>query len=128
MILLLDTHLVLWAAYEPGRLSAPARSALEDPVNDLVFSAASIWEVSIKAGLGRADFSADPAVLRRGLVETGYAELPVTAAHAAAVADLPPLHRDPFDRMLVAQARAEGFTLLTSDPLVAAYGSPTRLI
>ncbi|MFT4135275.1 type II toxin-antitoxin system VapC family toxin [Microbacterium sp.] len=128
MILLLDTHLLLWAAYEPARLSPGAREEIERESNELVFSAASIWEVSIEASLGRADFDADSRVLRRGLLENGYAELAVTGAHGAAVSDLPPLHRDPFDRILVAQARAEGSTLLTGDTLVAAYGSPVRLV
>lgn len=127
MILLLDTHLLLWAAYEPRRLPEAARKLIDDETNDLVFSAASIWEVTIKASLGRANFDIDSRVFRRGLLESGYIELPVTSAHATAVADLPGIHRDPFDRMLVAQSRVEGFTLLTNDDLVAAYGQPTRL-
>lgn len=128
MILLLDTHLLLWAALEPSRLSPAARLLIDDAANQPLFSAASIWEVSIKRSLGRDDFTVDPGVLRRGLVESGYAELAVSAAHAAAVVDLPPLNGDPFDRMLVAQSRVEGFTLLTSDAAVAAYGSPARLV
>ncbi|MFT4220999.1 MAG: type II toxin-antitoxin system VapC family toxin [Microbacterium sp.] len=119
--------LALWAAYKPRRLAATALELIEDERHELVFSAASIWEVTIKASLGRDDFDVDPRVFRRGLVESGYAELPITSAHAAAVADLPALHRDPFDRMLVAQARVEGLTLLTNDELVAAYGQPARL-
>lgn len=128
MIFLLDTHLLLWAAYEPGRLPASARTIIEDESSVLHFSAASIWEVAIKAGLGRADFTADAGTLRRGLVEAGYTELPVNAAHAAAVSGLPSIHRDPFDRILVAQARLEGVTLLTADEAVAQYGPPVRLI
>ncbi|WP_163544162.1 type II toxin-antitoxin system VapC family toxin [Occultella kanbiaonis] len=128
MILLLDTHLLLWAAYQPERLGSSAIALISDEGNALNFSAASIWEVSIKSGLGRADFTVDSRVLRRALLENGYAELPVTGMHAAAVADLPPIHRDPFDRLLIAQARVEGITLLTSDPLVGQYGSPAELV
>jgi PIN domain nuclease of toxin-antitoxin system len=100
--LLLDTHVLLWAAGEPSRLKPATRRLLQDPRHELMFSAASIWEVSIKMGLGRADLAVDPRVLRRGLLDNGYTELPITGAHAAAVLDLPPLHRDPFDRLLVA--------------------------
>jgi PIN domain nuclease of toxin-antitoxin system len=126
--LLLDTHLLLWAASEPHRLPAAASALISDPANALAFSAASLWEVAIKAGLGRADFRADAALLRRGLLDNGYEELAVTGAHAAAVAGLPPLHRDPFDRMLVAQARIEGLLLVTADPVVAAYAGPIRRV
>jgi PIN domain nuclease of toxin-antitoxin system len=126
--LLIDTHLLLWAASEPHRLPAAASALISDPANALAFSAASLWEVAIKAGLGRADFRADAALLRRGLLDNGYEELAVTGAHAAAVAGLPPLHRDPFDRMLVAQARIEGLLLVTADPVVAAYAGPIRRV
>ncbi len=128
MKLLLDTHLLLWAAGLPERLSEQARALLGDPDNTLLFSAASLWEISIKHGLGRADFSVDPRLLRRGLLDNGYEELPVTGLHAVSLAALPPLHRDPFDRMLVAQASAEGVLLLTSDSQVAAYPGPVRRV
>ncbi|MCP1275005.1 type II toxin-antitoxin system VapC family toxin [Gluconobacter albidus] len=128
MKLLLDTHLLLWAAGEPDRLSVRARSLMEDQDNDLVFSAASLWEVTIKAGLGRADFQVDPHLLRRGLIENGYEELPVTGQHALAVGQLPDVHRDPFDRILVAQATVEGLLLLTHDPLVQAYPGPIEAV
>jgi PIN domain nuclease of toxin-antitoxin system len=124
MILLLDTHLLLWAAGEPERLSEAALTRIEDPGNMLMFSVASLWEIAIKATLGRADFVVEPGRLHRGLVENGYAELPVRAAHAVAVAALPPLHRDPFDRLLVAQAQVEDVVLMTSDAAVAAYPGP----
>ena len=88
----------------------------------------NLWEVSSKLGLGRADFRVDPHLLRRGLLDHGYTELPVTGGHAVALTALPPLHRDPFDRMLVAQSIVEGILLLTSDPLVAQYPGPVRLI
>ena len=128
MKLLLDTHLLLWAAGEPDRLSVCARSLMEDQDNNLVFSAASLWEVTIKAGLGRADFQIDPHLLRRGLIENGYEELPVTGQHALAVGQLPDVHRDPFDRILVAQAMVEGLLLLTHDPLVQAYPGPIEAV
>lgn len=128
MILLLDTHLLLWAAYTPDKLSDTARQLMADEGNELWFSAASIWEVAIKHSLGRPDFQADPHVLRRGLLDNGYVELPITSEHAAAVEGLPSLHRDPFDRMLVAQALAEGVTLLTVDAMVAQYPAPVRLV
>jgi PIN domain nuclease of toxin-antitoxin system len=126
--LLLDTHLLLWAAADPERLPDAAAALIEDAENALLFSAASLWEVAIKAGLGRADFTADAGLLRRGLNDNGYEELPVTAAHACAVATLPPLHRDPFDRMLVAQALVEGVSLVTADPGLAGYPGSVRVV
>jgi len=126
--LLLDTHLLLWAAGQPDRLTPLARTLLTDLQNELLFSAASLWEVAIKRGLGRADFQVDPRLLRRGLLDNAYRELPVTGEHAVAIDSLPPIHRDPFDRILVAQATIEGITLLTSDPLVAQYPGPVRQV
>ncbi|MBN3868699.1 type II toxin-antitoxin system VapC family toxin [Gluconobacter kondonii] len=128
MKLLLDTHLLLWAAGEPDRLSVRARALMEDQDNALVFSVASLWEITIKAGLGRTDFQIDPHLLRRGLIENGYEELPVTGQHALAVGQLPDVHRDPFDRILVAQATVEGLLLLTHDPLVQAYPGPIEAV
>jgi len=124
----LDTHLLLWATSQSARLSSEARELLADINNELVFSTASIWEVVIKFGRGRDDFEVDPRVLRRGLLENRYQELPVTGEHAAAVTSLPSLHRDPFDRLLVAQSLVEGITLLTSDPRVAQYPAPVRRV
>ena len=124
MRLLLDTHVLLWAAAAPEKLSAHARARIEDADNLPVFSAASIWEVAIKNGLDREDFRVNAAVLRRGLLDNGYEELAISGEHAAAVATLPPLHKDPFDRMLVAQAMAEGIMLLTADEIVAQYPGP----
>lgn len=125
---LVDTHLLLWAAGQPERLSPAGRSIIEDPENELLFSAANVWEVVIKNGLGRADFRMDARVLRRGLLDNGYTEMAITSAHVIAVASLPPLHKDPFDRILIAQSTSEGVTLLTSDPLVAQYPGPVRLV
>jgi PIN domain nuclease of toxin-antitoxin system len=101
---------------------------LEDEANTLVFSVASIWEIAIKRSLGRADFQVDPRLLRRGLIDNGYEELPVSGHHAAAVDALPSLHRDPFDRLLVAQSLTDGLMLLTADPRVARYPAPVRLV
>lgn len=128
MKLLLDTHLLLWAAGAPDRLSGEARRWIEAPEHELLFSAASLWEIAIKSGLGRGDFQVDARLLRRGLLDNGYLELPITGAHAAAVTGLPPLHKDPFDRLLVAQAMTEGITLLTADARVARYPGPVRLV
>ncbi len=128
MKLLLDTHLLLWAAGSPERLSPVARPLLEDPSNELFFSAASLWEIAIKRGLGRADFQVEARVLRRGLLDNGYQELAITAEHAVSIDSLPPIHKDPFDRILVAQATVEGITLLTVDALVAKYPGPVRQV
>jgi PIN domain nuclease of toxin-antitoxin system len=126
--LLLDTRLLLWAAGQPERLSTLATTLLADPRNELLFSAASLWEVAIKRGIGRADFRVEPRLLRRGLLDNGYRELPIAGEHAVAIDSLPPIHKDPFDRILVAQAMIEGITLLTSDPLVAQYPGPVRQV
>ena len=124
MKLLLDTHLILWAASSPERLSKKALDLLSDNENELFFSAANLWEITIKNGLGRADFKVDVSVLRRGLLDNGYSEIAITSQHAIAVSGLPDIHRDPFDRVLVAQAITEGITLLTADKLVAQYSGP----
>lgn len=128
MKLLLDTQLLLWAAGQPERLSPAARKQINDPKNELLFSAASLWEVSIKNSLGRDDFRVEPRLLRRGLVDNGYAELPITSQHAVNIDGLPPIHRDPFDRMLLSQALTEGVTLLTTDAQLARYGGPVRKV
>lgn len=128
MKLLLDTHLLLWAAGQPERLSAKAKKLLSDPANELLFSAASLWEIAIKNTLGRPDFRVDPRILRRGLLDNGYAELPVTGQHAVGIDGLPPLHKDPFDRLLLSQALVEGVTLLTRDEELARYAGPVRKV
>lgn len=128
MKFLLDTHLLLWAAAEPRRLSKQARALIDNPDNDLLFSAASLWEVAIKRGLGREDFKVDARLLRRGLLDNGYLELPIISDHVVAIDSLPPIHKDPFDRILVAQATVEGVTLLTIDSVVAQYAGPIRTV
>lgn len=127
MKLLLDTHLLLWAANEPEKLSAKAVSMMRNPENELIFSAASLWEIAIKNSLGRADFKVDARLLRRGLLDNDYTELTITSAHALLVESLPLIHKDPIDRILVAQATAEGFKLLTADSAVAKYPGPIEL-
>ena len=121
MRLLLDTHIVLWAAGQPERLSESARTLLTTPDNILFFSAASIWEIVIKRGLGRDDFKVNPRRLREMLIAHGYIELAVAAGHVLAIESLPPIHKDPFDRLLLAQARTEGMLLFTLDPSVSQY-------
>ncbi len=128
MKLLLDTHLLLWAAGDPDRLSADARGMISEVENELFFSAASLWEIAIKSGLGRDDFQADARLLRRGLLDNGYSELPIGSEHVVAIDILPQIHKDPFDRILVAQAMVEGITLLTSDSLVAQYPGPVKRV
>lgn len=113
--ILLDTHVLLWAAADSPRLSDAARHLLADLDVQPLFSAASIWEVTIKSGLGRSDFVVDPAALRRGLLANDYLEVPITGTHTVAIGSLPPMHSDPFDRMLLAQARTEGVELATVD-------------
>lgn len=124
MNLLLDTHVILWAAYEPHRLSARANDLLMDQANNLHYSVASLWEVAIKSSLGRSDFTVDVEALRIGLLSNGYQELAVEAAHVLRLPTLPSIHADPFDRILVSQAMAEGYVLLTQDSKVIAYGGP----
>ena len=119
MNLLVDTHLLLWAAGAPQRLSNQALTLLEDQDSNLWFSAASVWEIAIKNGLGREDFQVEPRRLRRGLLDNGWRELAILSEHGIATLDLPAIHKDPFDRMLLAQAHVEGFTLVTSDEIVA---------
>ncbi len=128
MRLLLDTHVLLWAVAEPGHLSAAIRDDLENPENEVLFSAASIWEIAIKAGLGRVDFAVRPERIALAARETGFIELAVTARAAARVVDLPTHHRDPFDRVLVAQAMLEPARLYTADPLLLPYSDLVELI
>ena len=116
--ILLDTHLLLWAVAEPKKLPAAARKRIES--SHVFVSAASIWEVSIKAALGK--LTADAAALLAEIEPAGFELLPITGEHAAAVAKLPDLHADPFDRMLVAQAKCEPLVLVTNDSVLPAYG------
>ena len=128
MRVLLDTHLLLWSVASSGRLPKEARSLILDAANEVFYSAASVWEVAIKSALRRGDFKVNPAVLVRALVQSGFFELPVTAAHGARVTGLPAIHRDPFDRLLVAQSLAEPMTLLTNDAVLVRYGPFVQLV
>lgn len=128
MRLLLDTHLLLWASGPSERLPQIVARMLDDPENELIFSVVSLWEITIKHRLGRGDLQVDPRVFRRELLANGYEELPVTGDHALGVGLLPPIHKDPFDRILVAQATVEAITLLTSDKIVASYPGPVRAV
>lgn len=125
---LLDTHILLWAAAGSDRLPRTARALIENRAHTLPFSAASLWEIAIKSGLGRADFLVDVHLLRESLLAHGYVELVVTGAHAAPVGSLPAIHRDPFDRLLLAQAITEGLRFVTADKIVARYGAAILLV
>ncbi|MGE3272580.1 MAG: type II toxin-antitoxin system VapC family toxin [Chloroflexota bacterium] len=128
MTLLLDTQLLLWASILPHLLSSAAFALMSDPRNDLLFSAASIRKVAIKTSRGRDDFDVDARLRRRGLLDGGYTELPITSQHAVTIDSLPALHDDPFDRMLLAQAISEGILLLTTDEQLAQYPGPVRKV
>ena len=128
MRLLVDTHLLLWAAASSDRLSSGARMLIEDPANEVYHSAASIWEIAIKGALRRKDFRVDVPALLAALPRMGFVELPVTGAHAARVVQLANIHRDPFDRLLVAQSVVEPLTLLTNDALLARYWDGIRVV
>ena len=125
---LVDTHLLLWAAGFPGRLPSLASEIFEDVGNELMFSVLSVWEVAIKSSLGRADFRTEPRTFRLRLLDSGFEEIAITSEHAATVASLPLIHRDPFDRLLVAQALVEGVTLLTADKRLAEYPAMVRRV
>ncbi|MBZ0073194.1 MAG: type II toxin-antitoxin system VapC family toxin [Thiohalobacteraceae bacterium] len=128
MRFLLDTHVLLWAVGDSGRLPETTRNWLEDGNNEVFFSAASLWEIAIKASLGREDFQIDPGQILEAMPETGFTELPIRARHAVEVSRLPPIHKDPFDRLLVAQSRVEPMLLLTNDELLAEYTDNVRLL
>ncbi len=128
MRLLLDTHLLLWAAGPSPHLRSSARRLIDDPDNELIFSAVSLWEIAVKSALRHPNFQVDASLFRRNLLNNNYRELAITGEHAVAVASLPPLHRDPFDRMLIAQSIIEGITLLTSDRLIAQYPAPVQRV
>ncbi|WP_396593772.1 type II toxin-antitoxin system VapC family toxin [Brevundimonas sp. R86498] len=128
MKLLLDTQIVLWTAAEPDKLPTAARDFLADPDNDIAFSVVNLWETAIKRALNRPGFQINPRRLRERLIATGFIELAVTGEHALAVEHLPPIHRDPFDRILVAQAMTEGLVLLTSDRLLDGYPGDIRRV
>lgn len=126
MRLLLDTQVLLNAAGAPENLSAPCRAMLEDGANMLIYSVASLWKIANQQD--RHDFRVDGAALRRGLRDHGYEELAISGIHALRVGDLPRVHHDPFDRMIVTQAREDGLCLVTSNPLMTQYPGRIELV
>jgi PIN domain nuclease of toxin-antitoxin system len=128
MRLLLDTHVLLWSVAASRKLSKSMRRLIESPTNEISFSAASLWEIAVKLGLRRSDFDVDPVAFADALGEMGFEELPVRAAHALHLLELPALHKDPFDRILVAQSRVEGMLLVTNDGALAGYGPSVRVV
>ena len=128
MRVLLDTHVLLWALAGPRRLDRETRATIESGDTEVLFSAASIWEIAIKAGLGRTDFAFDPAEIARAALDTGFTELAVRSNAAALVGRLPSLHRDPFDRVLVAQAIVEPATLYTADLQLVPYSDLVKRV
>jgi PIN domain nuclease of toxin-antitoxin system len=124
MRVLLDTHLLLWALSSPEKLSKRARQRIDS--SEVYASAASIWEISIKSALGKLE--ADPDEVLAGVEPAGFNHLPIVGGHAAKVAELPSIHKDPFDRLLVAQARFEPMILLTDDELLSGYGDFVELV
>ena len=128
MRLLLDTHILLWAALKKARVPAGAAKMIDDIQNEVMFSSASIWEIAIKRRLDRNSPMVDARDFRQGLLANGYRELPIDGLHSAQVQNLPNLHRDPFDRILVAQALVEGLLLLTSDRMVSRYPGPIQKV
>jgi PIN domain nuclease of toxin-antitoxin system len=125
---LLDTHLLIWASSVSSRLTPEARGLITDPENEIMFSVISLWEIAIKSALGRSDFDIDPHILRRVLIDNEYKELAFLSDHALMVTTLPNIHSDPFDRALLAQARAEGIILLSSDRQIQRYGGGVKLV
>ena len=128
MKLILDTQMIIWATFWSEKLPAQARQLIVDLDNDIFFSPVSLWETAIKNSRNRPDFKVEARILRRRLLDCGYQEIPITGLHTVAVSDLPLLHKDPFDRLLLAQAKIEGFTLLTTDATLSAYPAPVLLV
>jgi PIN domain nuclease of toxin-antitoxin system len=128
LVLLLDTHVLLWALDAPERLPQDVVAQIESPETTVYFSAASIWEIAIKTALGKVDFQHSPEDIAQAAKDTGFVELPVSAAHAAKVAHLPPHHRDPFDRLLIAQILLLPAQLITADAALVPYSELVRLV
>ena len=128
MRILLDTHVLIWSLHHVERLPSDLCEALSRRENDVYFSAASIWEIAIKTALRRFDFNYRPDDIAAAARETGFAELPVSASQASQVAYLPPIHGDPFDRLLIAQALSMPATLVTANAVLSAYSELVRVI
>jgi len=128
MRLLVDTQIAIWALLDNPVLSEAARDLLGNPSNECFFSVSSIWEIAIKRALKKPGFLYDPREIRRQLLVNGYDELTIQSQHAVAVDSMPHIHRDPFDRILIAQAMVEGIILLTADAVIAQYPGPIRKV
>jgi PIN domain nuclease of toxin-antitoxin system len=126
--LLIDTHLLIWAVSEPRKLPSRVRALLEDGANEILFSTCSAWELAVKASTGRPNFEGSPSEIVAGGFEAGFVELPIKMQAALKIAELPPHHRDPFDRLLVAQAMTETIQLLTVDRKLAVYSELVTVI
>ncbi len=121
---LLDTHILLWALLEPEKLSQKTKKIFLSKEHELLFSPVSIWEIVIKSHLGRDDFKVDAHLILRALLDNGYEELSITSMHTAFISNLPNIHKDPFDRLLIAQSMLEGIMLITADPIIKQYEAP----
>lgn len=128
MKFLLDTHFILWLPIGGRGIKRTARALLDNPDNEFLFSVASVWEIALKRTRYRGTFSFDPRQIRKQLLENGYEELPVMGKHVLGMDALAPIHKNPFDRLLIAQAIVEGITLLTVDATVARYPGPIRKV
>ena len=128
MKFLFDTHVALWTLFNDSRLSREAREIVSNPGNEFVFSVCNIWEIAIKRGLNTPNFQHDPREIRQYLLRNGCEELTIHSRHVVEVDSLPPIHIDPFDRILIAQAMVEGITLLTADAVIAKYPGPIRKV
>ena len=124
MKLLLDTQMLIWLLFWPEILPLNAREVIGDEENDLHFSPASLWEISIKRSLGKPDFQLNARAMRENLLENGCLEIPINSLHTISAGELPLFHKDPFDRLLIAQAMVENLFLLTSDSNIAEYPAP----
>ena len=128
MKFLLDTHFILWLPIGGRGISRNARALLDKSANEFVFSAASLWEIALKRARYQGTFAFDPREVRRQMLENGYEELPILGQHVLQTEALAPIHKDPFDRLLIAQAMIEGITLLTADVTIARYPGPIRKV
>lgn len=128
MKILLDTNILLWVAGSPEKIPENILNQIQDTQNTLFFSAASIWEIAIKHALGKPDFFFDPLTIYQALVENNYIELPISSNHAIATKHLPQIHKDPFDRLLIAQAMTENMLLITADQTITRYSAPALFV
>lgn len=128
MHILLDTNILIWSLTQPERLAKTAGPALVDPENEVFFSAVSIWEIAIKFGLHRADFTVEPRAIARQAAKNGFVGLPLAIETAASVATLAAHHRDPFDRLLIAQALAGPMQFYTADAALAVYSDLVHIV